>query len=162
MQKITPFLWFDDQAEDAANFYVSVFRNSRIVRIDRYPAEGATVSGRPVDSVMTVSFELDGQAFVALNGGPVFKINEAISFMVDCATQDEIDTLWEKLTAGGEGVQCGWLKDSFGVSWQIVPSALDALLQDPDPIKSGRVWQAMLQMKKLDLAALQRAYRGGS
>lgn len=158
MQKITPFLWFDSQAEEAANYYVSVFKNSRIVRIDRYQKESANVSGRPNGSVMSITFELDGQTFTALNGGPIFKFNEAISFVVDCATQAEVDELWGKLTAGGEEVQCGWLKDKFGVSWQIVPTAMDKLLRDPDPVKAGRVWQAMLQMKKLDIAVLQRAY----
>ncbi len=158
MQKITPFLWFDNQAEEAANYYVSVFKNSRIVRIDRYGSESAEVSGRPNGSVMTVTFELDGQVFTALNGGPIFKFNEAISFVVDCETQEEVDGLWAKLTAGGTEVQCGWLQDKFGISWQVVPGAMDKLLRDPDPIKAGRVWQAMLQMKKIDLAALQRAY----
>ncbi len=159
MQKITPFLWFDDQAEDAANFYVSIFRSSRIVRVDHYHEESARVAGRPAGSVMTVSFELEGQTFTAINGGPVFKINEAISFVVDCETQAEIDELWGKLTAGGETVQCGWLKDRYGVSWQIVPTIMDRLLRDTDPSKAGRVWQALLQMKKIDIAGLQRAYQ---
>lgn len=160
MQKITPFLWFNDQAEEAANYYVSIFKNSKIVRVDRYQTEGAEVSGRPHGSVMTVAFELDGQAFTALNGGPVFKFNEAISFVVNCETQAEVDELWRKLTAGGEEVQCGWLKDKFGVSWQVVPAILDTLLRDPDPVKAGRAWQAMLAMKKIDIATLQRAYEG--
>lgn len=160
MQKITPFLWFNDQAEEAANYYVSIFKNSKIVRVDRYQTEGAEVSGRPHGSVMTVAFVLDGQAFTALNGGPVFKFNEAISFVVNCETQAEVDELWRKLTAGGEEVQCGWLKDKFGVSWQVVPAILDSLLRDPDPVKAGRAWQAMLAMKKIDIAALQRAYEG--
>ena len=160
MQKITPFLWFNDQAEEAANYYVSIFKNSKIVRVDRYQTEGAEVSGRPDGSVMTVTFELDGQTFTALNGGPVFKFNEAISFVVNCETQAEVDELWRKLTAGGEEVQCGWLKDKFGVSWQVVPAILDTLLRDPDPVKAGRAWQAMLAMKKIDIAELQRAYEG--
>lgn len=158
MQKITPFLWFDSQAEEAVNFYVSVFKNSRILSMQRYGPEAAEVSGRPKGSVMTVSFLLDGQEFVALNGGPVYKISPAISFVVNCKTQEEVDEYWEKLTAGGEEVQCGWLTDKFGVSWQIVPSQLDKLLSDPDPVKSGRVMQAMLQMKKIDIAGLKRAY----
>ncbi len=158
MQKITPFLWFDDHAEEAANFYVSVFRNSRVVRTDHYGTESARAAGRPAGSVMTVTFELEGQTFTAINGGPVFKINEAISFVVDCATQAEVDELWGKLTAGGEEVQCGWLKDRFGVTWQIVPTVMDKLLRDAAPAKAGRVWQAMLKMKKIDIAALQRAY----
>lgn len=158
MQKITPFLWFDSQAEEAVNFYVSVFKNSRILSMQRYGPEAAEVSGRPKGSVMTVSFLLDGQEFVALNGGPVYKISPAISFVVNSETQEEVDEYWEKLTAGGEEVQCGWLTDKFGVSWQIVPSQLDKLLSDPDPVKSGRVMQAMLQMKKIDIAGLQRAY----
>ncbi len=163
MQKITPFLWFNDQAEEAASYYVSIFKNSKIVRVDRYQTDGAEVSGRPDGSVMTVAFELDGQTFTALNGGPVFKFNEAISFVVNCETQAEVDELWRKLTAGGEEVQCGWLKDKFGVSWQVVPAILDTLLRDPDPVKAGRAWQAMLAMlamKKIDIAELQRAYEG--
>ena len=157
MPTITPFLWFDNQAEAAVNFYVSIFKNSRIGNIARYGDEGAAVSGRPNGTVMTVAFQLDGQDFIALNGGPVFKFTEAISFMVSCETQDEIDEVWEKLTEDGEEVQCGWLKDKFGLSWQIVPSALGELLADKDAEKSGRVMQAMLQMKKIDLAALKQA-----
>lgn len=158
MQKITPCLWFDSHAEEAVNFYVSVFKNSRILSMQRYGPEAAEASGRPKGSVMTVSFLLDGQEFVALNGGPVYKISPAISFVVNCETQEEVDEYWEKLTAGGEEVQCGWLTDKFGLSWQIVPSQLDKLLGDPDPVKSGRVMQAMLQMKKIDIAGLKRAY----
>jgi len=158
MQKIPPCLWFDSQAEEAANFYVSVFRNSRILSVQRYGQEAAEVSGQPKGSVMTVSFLLDGQEFVALNGGPVYRISPAISFVVNCETQEEVDEYWEKLTAGGEEVQCGWLTDKFGVSWQIVPSQLEKLLSDPDPVKSGRVMQAMLQMKRIDIAGLKRAY----
>jgi predicted 3-demethylubiquinone-9 3-methyltransferase (glyoxalase superfamily) len=160
MKKITPFLWFNDQAEEAAKFYTTIFKRSKIVRIDRYSPEGAAAAGRPAGSVMTVLLELEGQPFIALNGGPVFKFNEAISFVVECRTQKEVDSLWSRLTAGGEEVQCGWLKDKFGVSWQIVPSAMDKMLRDPDPVKAGRVWQAMLNMKKLDIATLKKAYNG--
>lgn len=158
MQKITPFLWFDNQAEDAMNFYVSVFKNSKVLSVQRYRQEAAEVSGRPKGSVMTASFLLDGQEFVALNGGPVYRISPAISFVVNCETQEEVDEYWKRLTAGGQEVQCGWLTDKFGVSWQIVPTQLNKLLSDPDPAKSGRVMQAMLQMKKLDIAGLKRAY----
>jgi len=157
MQKITPFLWFDNQAEEAVNFYISIFRNSKIVNVARYGDDGAKVSGRPQGSVMTVAFELDGQPFVALNGGPVFTFSPAISFIVDCQTQQEVDHLWEKLSAGGEQQQCGWLKDKYGVTWQIVPSVLGELMSDPDPAKSQRVMQAMLQMTKLDIATLKQA-----
>ena len=157
MQKITPFLWFDGKAEEAARFYTSVFKNSKITGIARYP-EGTP---GPVGSVMTVSFELDGQKFLALNGGPQFKFNESISFVVNCETQQEIDELWEKLSAGGEKVQCGWLKDKYGVSWQIVPTALVRMLNDKDAAKSNRVMQAMLQMDKIDIRGLERAYAQG-
>jgi predicted 3-demethylubiquinone-9 3-methyltransferase (glyoxalase superfamily) len=159
-QKITPFLWFDTQAEDAANFYVSIFRNSKIRSIARYDEEAAKASGRPKGSVMTVAFELDGQEFVALNGGPLFKFTEAISFVVNCETQEEVDHFWEKLSAGGQEVQCGWLKDRFGVSWQVVPTVLVEMLQDEDPLKARRVMGAMLKMKKIDVEALKRAYEG--
>jgi predicted 3-demethylubiquinone-9 3-methyltransferase (glyoxalase superfamily) len=158
MQKITPFLWFDNQAEEAMNFYVSIFKNSKVLSVQRYGKESAQASGRPEGSAMTASFLIEGQEFVALNGGPVFKISPAISFVVNCETQAEVDEYWKKLTAGGEEVQCGWLTDKFGVSWQIVPTALSKLLGHPDPAKSGRVMQAMLQMKKIDIAKLQRAY----
>jgi predicted 3-demethylubiquinone-9 3-methyltransferase (glyoxalase superfamily) len=158
MQKITPFLWFDYQAEEAMNFYVATFKNSRILSVQRYGDEGAAASGQAVGSVMTANFELDGQEFVVLNGGPVYKITPAISFVVNCETQTEVDELWSKLTACGEEVQCGWLTDKFGVSWQIVPKQLGELLGDPDPAKAGRVMQAMLQMKKIEIAGLQRAY----
>jgi predicted 3-demethylubiquinone-9 3-methyltransferase (glyoxalase superfamily) len=157
MQKITPFLWFDSQAEEAAKFYVSVFKNSRIVGVARYGDAAAEVSGRPKGSTMTVTFELDGQRFTALNGGPLFKFTEAVSFAIDCNTQQEVDELWQKLTEGGEEGQCGWLKDKFGVSWQVVPRVLIELLQDKDAKKSQRVMQAMLQMKKIDIGALERA-----
>jgi predicted 3-demethylubiquinone-9 3-methyltransferase (glyoxalase superfamily) len=158
MQKITPFLWFDNQAEEAMNYYVSIFKNSKVLSVQRYGDEAAAASGRPKGSVMTASFLLDGQEFVALNGGPVYKITPAISFVVNCETQAEVDEMWNKLTAGGEEVQCGWLTDRFGVSWQIVPTALEQLLSGPDPDKAGRVMQAMLQMKKIDIAGLKRAY----
>jgi predicted 3-demethylubiquinone-9 3-methyltransferase (glyoxalase superfamily) len=158
MQKITPFLWFDDKAEEAANFYVSVFKNSKIGSIALYGEEGAKATGRPKGTVMTVAFQLDGQEFVALNGGPVFKFSEAISFIVNCETQDEVDEFWEKLSDGGAKGQCGWLKDKYGLSWQIVPTALGKMMSDKDPEKSKRVMRAMLQMKKLDIEALRRAY----
>ena len=155
MQKITPFLWFDDKAEEAARFYVSIFKNSKIGTISHYP-EGAP---RPKGSVMLVSFQIEGQQFYALNGGPVFKLSEAISLYVDCETQAEVDDLWNKLLAGGgTPQQCGWLKDKFGLSWQIIPSALGRLTGDPDPKKSQRVMKAMLQMVKLDIQKLQQAY----
>lgn len=157
MQKITPFLWFDNQAEEAVNFYVSIFRNSKITNVARYGDDAATVSGRPKGSVMTVAFELDGQPFVALNGGPVFTFSPAISFVVDCATQEEVDRLWDRLSAGGEPQQCGWLRDKYGVTWQIVPTVLGKLLSDPDAARAQRVMQAMLQMNKLDIGALKQA-----
>lgn len=159
MQKITPFLWFDDKAEEAANFYVSIFKNSKIGIISRYGEAGAKVSGRPKGTVMTVAFELEGQEFVALNGGPHFKFTEAISFVVNCKTQDEVDELWEKLSKGGEESQCGWLKDKYGLSWQIVPIVLGEMMSDKDARKSERVMQAMLQMKKLDIKRLEQAYK---
>lgn len=154
MQKITPFLWFDHQAEEAMNFYVSVFKNSKVLSVNRYGDAGPGPKG----SVMTASFELDGQVFTALNGGPVYKFSPAISFVVHCETQAEVDEYWEKLSEGGKENQCAWLDDKFGVSWQIVPNALIELLSDPDPIKSGRVMQAMLQMKKIDIGKLKQAY----
>jgi predicted 3-demethylubiquinone-9 3-methyltransferase (glyoxalase superfamily) len=160
MQRISPCLWFDTQAEDAAKLYVSVFGNSSIEAITRYGAEGFEIHGRPAGSVMTVSFRLDGHQFTALNGGPQFKFSEAISFQVFCDTQDEVDSFWSKLSEGGEEGPCGWLKDKFGLSWQIVPSALPGMLCDPDTVKSQRVTRAFLQMKKFDIAALQRAYDG--
>jgi predicted 3-demethylubiquinone-9 3-methyltransferase (glyoxalase superfamily) len=156
VQKITPFLWFDGQAEEAANFYTSIFKNSKILNIARYGDAGPGPKG----SVMVVTFELEGQRFMALNGGPQYTISPAISFFVDCATQAEVDYLWEKLTAGGGEVQCGWLRDKFGVSWQIIPSALMELMQDKDPVKSQRVFKAMLEMTKIDIEGLKRAYRG--
>lgn len=158
MQKIITFLWFDQNAEEAANFYTSIFRNSRITEISRYGDAGAEASGMPKGQVMTVSFELEGQEFIALNGGPEFKFTPAISLFVNCETQQEVDELWEKLSAGGQEVQCGWLTDKFGVSWQIVPTALLEMLQDEDAAKSERVMQAMVKMIKLDLGELRRAY----
>jgi len=160
MRKITPFLWFDSQAEEAARFYTSIFRDSKILNVSRYSDAGAEVSGRPAGSAMTVSFQIEGQAFVALNGGPAFKFNESISFVVNCETQDEIDELWEKLSEGGDekAQQCGWLKDKYGVSWQIVPNALGRMMQSTDPEKSERVTAALLKMKKLDIAVLERAF----
>jgi len=156
MQKITPFLWFDTQAEQAANFYVSIFKNSKIGKISRY-GDGAPM---PKGTVMVVTFQLDGQEFMALNGGPQFKFSPAISFMVNCETQPEIDDLWERLSAGGKKNRCGWLDDKFGVSWQVVPTAMGKLMSDPDQNKTKRVVQAMLQMDKLDLNRLQQAFDG--
>ena len=158
MQKITPFLWFDDKAEEAANFYVSVFPNSRIRNVARYGEAGAGVTGKPKGTVMTVAFEIDGQDFIALNGGPVFTISPGISFVVNCKTQKELDDLWEKLADGGQEEECGWLRDRYGVSWQIVPAVLWELMTDPDPAKSDRVMQALLKMRKLDIAGLKKAY----
>ena len=154
MQKITPFLWFDDQAEEAMNFYVSIFKNSKIVSVNRYGEAGPGPKGK----VMTATFQLNGQEFMALNGGPEFRFTEAISFFVNCETQQEVDELWQKLSEGGEKGQCGWLKDKYGVSWQIIPTALGQLLGDKDPKKSQNVMQAMLQMTKIDIATLRRAY----
>ena len=161
-RKIAPCLWFDDQGQEAAEFYTGIFKNSRIVQIARYGEAGREVHGRPPGSVMTVAFELDGQPFTALNGGPVFKFNEAISFQVYCDTQEEVDHYWGKLSAGGDerAQQCGWLKDKYGVSWQVVPIALIEMISDPDQAKSQRAMAAMLKMKKLDIAALKRAYAG--
>lgn len=159
-RKITPCLWFDTQAEDAARFYVSVFRNARLGRISRFGNEGQDVHGKPAGSAMTVDFELDGQPFVALNGGPQFKFDEAVSFQIHCESQDEIDYFWDKLREGGEEGPCGWLKDKYGLSWQVVPDALIEMLQDPDQAKIDRVTKAFLQMKKFDIAALRRAQAG--
>lgn len=162
IQKIAPCLWFDDQAEEAARFYTGIFKNSKIVTVARYGKAGHEVHGRPAGTVMTVAFELEGQAFTALNGGPVFKFNEAISFQVNCETQAEVDYYWEKLSEGGDvkAQQCGWLKDRYGVSWQVVPRGLVEMITDPDSEKSGRAMEAMLRMKKLDIAELKRAYGG--
>ena len=151
MKKITPFLWFDNQAEEAMNFYVSVFKNSKVLG----------VTPGPNGIAQSVTFELEGQEFIGLNAGPQFKFNEAISFFVDCKTQEEVDELWEKLTAnGGEESMCGWLKDKYGLSWQIIPSALGQMLSDPDPVKAQQVMQAMLQMRKIDISGLKQAYEG--
>jgi len=157
VQKITPFLWFDTQAEEAAKFYTSIFKNSRIVGTTYYAAEAAKASGRPEGSVMTVEFDLDGQRFTALNGGPIFKFTEAVSFVVHCDTQEEVDHYWQSLTAGGEEVQCGWLKDKFGLSWQVVPRILLELIQDKDPARSRRVMAAMMQMKKIEIEPIRKA-----
>ena len=161
MQKITPFLWYDDQAEEAAKFYCSIFKNSKVGKITRYEEESAKATGRPAGTAMTVAFEIEGQKFTALNGGPHFKFTEAVSFVVDCETQEEVDYFWDKLTAdGGSESQCAWLKDKYGLSWQIVPTILIELLQDKDAEKSHRVMLAMMQMKKIDIATLQRAAEG--
>jgi predicted 3-demethylubiquinone-9 3-methyltransferase (glyoxalase superfamily) len=162
VQRITPCLWFDSQAQEAAEFYTAIFPDSKIVKISRYGEAGREVHGKPPGSVLTVAFELEGQAFTALNGGPIFKFNEAISFQVNCETQEEVDYYWNKLSAGGDdkAQQCGWLKDKYGLSWQVVPRALVELISDPDPHKSGRVMEAMLKMKKIDIDQLKRAYAG--
>ena len=157
-QKITPFLWFNDNAEEAMNYYVSIFKNSKILSVNRYP-EGAP---GPSGKVMTATFELDGQQFTALNGGPEFGFTEAISFFVNCETQQEVDELWDKLCAGGQPSMCGWLKDKYGLSWQIIPKALGQLMGDKDPEKAGRVMQAMLQMQKIDVKKLEEAYAGAT
>jgi len=154
MQKITPFLWFDGNAEEAMNYYVSIFKNSKVGRVSRYGDAGPGPKG----SVMSATFQLEGQEFYALNGGPVYKFSPAISFFVDCKTQEEVDTLYEKLSAGGEKEPCGWLRDKYGVSWQIIPSALGKMLGDKDPKKANNVMQAMLQMKKIDIKKLELAY----
>lgn len=154
MQKITPFLWFNDQAEEAVNFYTSIFKNSKVGKIARYGDAGP----RPKGTVMTTTFQLDGQDFIALNGGPQFTFSPAISFVVNCQTQEEIDELWERLSEGGEKIQCGWLKDKYGISWQIVPSVLAHMMQDKDGEKSNRVMKAIFQMKKIDIATLKRAF----
>jgi predicted 3-demethylubiquinone-9 3-methyltransferase (glyoxalase superfamily) len=154
MQKITPFLWFDTQAEEAANFYVSIFKNSKIVAVSRYGEGGPGPKG----SVMTAAFQLEGQDFIALNGGPQFKFTEAISLSVNCETQQEVDEYWGRLSAGGQEGPCGWLKDKYGLSWQINPAILGKMLSDPDPQKAKRVMQAMLKMKKIDIDGLKQAY----
>ena len=156
MQKITPFLWFNGKAEEAANFYTSIFKNSKILNIARYGEAGPGPKG----TVMVATFQIEGQKFMALNGGPQYTFSPATSFYVDCETQAEVDELWEKLSAGGSEVQCGWLRDKFGVSWQIIPKTLIELMQDKDPVKSQRVFKAMMGMIKIDIEALRRAYRG--
>jgi predicted 3-demethylubiquinone-9 3-methyltransferase (glyoxalase superfamily) len=162
IQKITPCLWFDDQAEEAAKFYTAIFHNSKIISMTRYGEAGHEVHGRPAGTVMTVAFELDGHAFTALNGGPMFKFNEAISFQVSCETQEELDYYWERLSEGGdrEAQQCGWLKDKYGASWQVIPNVLLEMLTNPDSKKSQRVMKSMLRMKKIDIEELKRAYDG--
>ena len=156
MQKITPFLWFDSNAEEAVNFYISIFKDSKVLSVTRYGEAGPG----PAGTVLTVAFQLQGQEFIALNGGPHFKFTEAISFSVNCETQEEVDAYWEKLSAGGEQGQCGWLKDKFGLSWQVNPTVLGQMLQDKDPDKANRVMQAMLKMHKIDIATLKKAYDG--
>jgi predicted 3-demethylubiquinone-9 3-methyltransferase (glyoxalase superfamily) len=158
MQKIIPCLWFDSNAEEAANFYTSIFKNSRIGKISRYGKEGYEIHRKPEGTVLTVEFELNGQRFTALNGGPAFKFNEAISFQVHCKSQNEVDYYWEQLSKCGEEGQCGWLKDKYGVSWQVVPTVLGKMLQDKNAEKSARVMKALLQMKKLDIKTLEHAY----
>ena len=162
MQKITPCLWFDNKAEEAANFYTSIFKNSKISNITRYGKEGYEIHGREEGTVLTVDFEIEGQRFTGLNAGPVFKFNEAISFVVHCKTQKEVDYYWEKLSEGGDerAQQCGWLKDKYGVSWQIVPEILSELVGNPASEKSQRAMKAMLQMKKIDIEGLKKAYEG--
>ena len=160
MQKITPHLWFNDRAEEAANFYVSIFKDSKIKRITHYGAGAANAAERPKGSVMTVTFEIEGQEIMGLNGGPHFKFTPAISLFVKCETQEEVDTLWEKLSKDGEKVQCGWLTDKFGVSWQIVPRILIDMLEDKNRRKRENVMQALLKMKKLDIQTLKQAYEG--
>ncbi len=154
MQKITPFLWFDNNAEEAMNFYLSVFKESKVLSVSRYGDAGPGPKG----AVITANFQLNGQEFMALNGGPHFKFTEAISFVVSCETQQEVDEYWDKLSEGGEESRCGWLKDKYGLSWQIVPTILPRLLQDKDPVKAGRVMEAMLQMNKIDISKLKQAY----
>ena len=163
MQKITPCLWFNDNAEDAVKFYTSIFKNSKIKSTTYYGEAGAKVSGRPEGSVLTIAFQLDGQEFLALNGGPHFTFSPAISFIANCKTQKEIDALWEKLSAGGDkkAQQCGWLKDKYGVSWQIVPAGIGKMLQSDDAEKSERVMKALLQMRKIDIGSLKQAYERG-
>ena len=156
MQKITPFLWFDSNAEEAANFYTSIFKHSKILNVARYGDAGPGPKG----TVMVVGFQLEGQKFTALNGGPVYTFSPAISFYVNCETQAEVDELWNKLSAGGREIQCGWLTDRYGVSWQIIPNTLMELMQDKDPVKAQRVFQAMLKMVKIDIEGLKRAHRG--
>lgn len=160
MQKITPFLWFDSEAEEAAQFYVSIFKHARLGNITRYGTEGFEIHAQPAGKVMTAEFELEGQQFVALNGGPIFKFNESVSFQVHCETQEELDYYWNRLSEGGDekAQQCGWLKDKYGLSWQITPSVLGKMLSDEDAAKSQRVMRAVMQMKKIDIAALRQVY----
>ncbi|MBV8125976.1 MAG: VOC family protein [Paucibacter sp.] len=160
LQKITPCLWFDSQAEEAVEFYTTIFRNSKVTAVARYGDQGQEVHGRQPGSVMTIAFELDGQTFTALNGGPLFQFSEAVSLQVNCESQDEVDYFWDRLSADGppEAQQCGWLKDKFGLSWQIVPTVLPQMMSDRDPARTGRVMAALLQMKKLDIGQLKKAY----
>jgi predicted 3-demethylubiquinone-9 3-methyltransferase (glyoxalase superfamily) len=161
MQRITPFLWFDDQAEEAVKFYTSIFKNSKVGRVLRYDENAAKAAGRPLGSVLTIEFEIAGHKFTALNGGPEFKFNESISFVVHCDTQNEVDYFWDKLTAdGGRESACGWLRDRFGVSWQVTPTVLIDMLHDKNSEKAGRVMKAMLQMQKIDIGKLKDAYAG--
>jgi predicted 3-demethylubiquinone-9 3-methyltransferase (glyoxalase superfamily) len=164
VQRIAPCLWFDDQAEEAAKFYTGIFRNSKITEIARYTEAGQETHGRKPGSVMTVAFELDGQTFTALNGGPVFKFNEAVSLQVNCETQEEVDHYWNTLSDGGDpnAQMCGWLKDKYGLSWQIVPTILPKMMSDPDKAKAGRAMNAMLKMKKIDIAGLKQAFEAGT
>ncbi|MDB6170776.1 MAG: 3-demethylubiquinone-9 3-methyltransferase [Chthoniobacteraceae bacterium] len=162
MKPITPCLWFDNQAEEAAQFYISIFPDSKIGEIGRYGEAGKEIHGKPPGTVMIVAFEIRGQPFTALNGGPMFKFNEAVSFQVDCKTQEEVDYYWAKLSEGGSEHQCGWLKDKFGVSWQIVPSIFPELLKDHESVNSQRAMQAIFQMGKPDIAVVERAYKHGS
>ena len=160
---LTPCLWFDDQAEDAANLYCSVFPNAKITTISRYPDAGQEIHKKPAGSVMVVAFEIDGQPFTALNGGPIFKFDEAVSFQIMCDTQGEVDYYWNALTKdGGQEGPCGWLKDKFGLSWQVVPSAIQRMMNDPDSARSAQVMNAVMKMKKIDLAAIERAYAGAA
>lgn len=161
MPRISHCLWFDDQAEEAANFYVSIFKNGKVGKISRYGEEGHEIHGKPAGSVMAVEFELEGQKYLALNGGPQFKFNESFSIVVNCETQEEVDYFWKKLTDGGKEGHCGWLKDKYGVSWQVVPTILGKMLSDSDHKKSQRVTKAFLQMKKFDIETLKRAYQQG-
>ena len=160
MQKITPNLWFDDQAEEAARFYVSLFKNSKITQIERYSASAAKGSGRPEGSVMLVAFQLDGQDYMALNGGPIYKLNEAISLVVACEDQTEVDYLWDKLLEGGITQACGWLKDKFGLSWQVVPKEFEEMMAHPDQARKDRVMAALMKMTKIDMPTLRLAYEG--
>jgi predicted 3-demethylubiquinone-9 3-methyltransferase (glyoxalase superfamily) len=160
MPTMTPCLWFDSQAEEAANFYVSIFKNSKVETVSRYSEQAANASGRAAGSVMTITFELDGQKYMALNGGPVFQFSPAISFMVNCESQGDIDHLWKELSAGGEFLDCGWLRDQYGITWQIVPAVLGKMMQDKDSAKTSRVMAELLKMKKLEIEPLQKAYAG--
>lgn len=162
MQKITPFLWFEDKAEEAAKFYVSIFKNSKIGKITRYPKAAEEVSGKPAGSVMTVTFEIEGQEFVAINGGPDFKFSEAVSFVINCKTQEEVDYYWKKLSEGGDPKAqiCGWLKDKYGLSWQVTPAEWEKMMSGKYPEKTERAMAALMQMKKIDIESLQRAYEG--